>query len=59
MLARLICFLLGHVFDDNRLFLPQPGVRIRRGQCSRCGAVFIEILDPIDPNPRRGPLDTR
>lgn len=54
-LARLICFLLGHVFDDNRIFLPQPGVRIRRGQCSRCGAVFIEILDPDEPTP----LDTR
>lgn len=46
MLARLICFLLGHSFNEFEIYeCPQPHVQIRRARCARCDSLFLEVRD--------------
>lgn len=46
-LARLLCFLLGHVFDELVVHNEQgqPRVYIGSGVCDRCGKRVFEIPD--------------
>jgi len=49
MLARLICFFLGHVYSAlDVLESPQPHIRISYGECARCGEPGLEICDLRD-----------
>lgn len=49
MLARLICFLLGHVFDGREILVSQqPHVYMSRGKCARCGVPVFEMRDLRD-----------
>ena len=53
MLARLICFLLGHALEElEAVECPQPHLHIRRGKCARCGVPIFELRDLRD-EPRR------
>lgn len=46
MLARLICFLLGHAQNKlEALERVQPYVYVRRGKCARCGVRILEVRD--------------
>lgn len=46
MLARLICFLLGHVFDGREVLVSQqPHVYMYRGKCARCGTRIFRMRD--------------
>jgi hypothetical protein len=49
VLARLLCFLLGHSYDELDVREgPQQYIRVVYGKCARCGAPVIEILDLRD-----------
>jgi hypothetical protein len=49
MLARLLCFLLGHSYDELDVREgPQQHIRVVYGKCARCGAPVIEIHDLSD-----------
>jgi hypothetical protein len=46
VLARLLCFLLGHTYDELDVREgPQQHIRVVYGKCARCGAPVIEIRD--------------
>jgi hypothetical protein len=46
MLAKIICFLLGHITEElDVLDTVEPNVYIRRGKCDRCGAPVFEMYD--------------
>jgi hypothetical protein len=50
MLARLICFLLGHSFDKAEMReTPHPDVFMVRGKCARCGALALQVHDFRQP----------
>lgn len=55
MLARLICFLLGHVLDELVVLEgAQPPIYVSHGKCARCGTPVIEVRDlreEYDPPP--------
>jgi len=58
VLARLLCFLLGHVFDELVVHEGlQPRVYVSRGACARCHAPVIEIRDLRDEE-ESNPTDT-
>ena len=49
MLARLICFLIGHVFDGREVLVSQqPHIYMSRGRCARCGIPVFEMRDLRD-----------
>lgn len=49
MLARLLCFLLGHSYDELDVREgPQQHIRVVYGKCARCSAPVIEIHDLSD-----------
>lgn len=49
VLARLICFLLGHVFDELVVLEgAQPPVYVSHSKCARCGARVVEVRDLRD-----------
>jgi hypothetical protein len=49
VLARLICFLLGHCFDPVDTYdSPQPHIRVIYVMCARCRAPGLEVLDLHD-----------
>ena len=52
MLARLICFLLGHSFDEEEevRLTPHPDVYILRNTCARCGKPSLKVCDMRDPD---------
>lgn len=54
MLARLICFLLGHLLEDL-VIRESPDVYIYMGdgKCVRCGMQVVEIVDRKNPNEER------
>jgi hypothetical protein len=52
MLARLICFLLGHLLEDLVVRDgPESYVYVGDGKCSRCGAQAIELREDDDDEP--------
>jgi hypothetical protein len=49
MLARLICFLLGHLLRELDVREgPHAGIYLSCGKCSRCGADVLEVRDLRD-----------
>lgn len=49
MIAKIICFLLGHVSADLHVCAtPDPHVYVRRGTCARCGVQVFELFDLRD-----------
>jgi hypothetical protein len=49
VIARLICFLLGHAVDELAVHeSPQPHIRISHGKCARCGVPVFELRDLRD-----------
>ncbi len=49
MIARVMCFFLGHSFARlEALERVQPYVYVRRGPCARCGTPIIEVRDLRD-----------
>jgi hypothetical protein len=50
MLARLICFLLGHSFNEvETRETPHPDVFVIRGKCARCGKLTLQVHDFRQP----------
>jgi len=47
MLARLICFLLGHSFSEREevRLTPHPDVYVLRRTCARCGELSLQVCD--------------
>jgi len=46
VLARLICLLLDHVFDELAVLEgAQPPIYVSHGKCARCGASIVEVHD--------------
>lgn len=49
VLARLICFLLDHMFDELVVLEgSQPPIYVSHGKCARCGATIIAMHDLRD-----------
>lgn len=54
MLARLICFLLGHVLEDECVQESErPRVFVSNGTCARCKAPLLEVIDLRDEEEKR------
>lgn len=49
MIARIICFLLGHALDKlEEHGVVQSSVYVRSGKCARCGVPILEVRDLRD-----------
>jgi hypothetical protein len=49
MLARLICFLLGHTLDEHIVYEGgRPLFLVKRGECPRCKAAVFVMRDARD-----------
>lgn len=50
MLARLICFLLGHSFDEEVEVreTPHPDIYVLRSRCARCKTLSLQVRDMRD-----------
>jgi hypothetical protein len=73
MLARVICFFLGHIYAELVIEeCVQKNVYVRRGTCDRCGKLVFEVLaledgfvqaiptpDVVDERPKHSSLDAR
>jgi len=53
MIARLLCFFLGHVLDElNVIEGTQPHIYVGHGKCARCGVPVLEVRDLRDEDPQ-------